>query len=65
MSNKRSKRLLKDIILFAIASFGPKLLSFFLVPLYTSCLTPEIYGISDLLATITSLLLPILMVDIL
>ncbi|MGN9136116.1 oligosaccharide flippase family protein [Clostridium sp. HCP1S3_B4] len=64
MSNKRSKRLLKDIILFAIASFGPKLLSFFLVPLYTSCLTPEIYGISDLLATITSLLLPILMVDI-
>ena len=64
MSEKRSKRLLKDILLFAVASFAPKLLSFFLVPIYTTYLDTETYGIFDLLGTITSLLLPILMLDI-
>lgn len=64
MKEKRSKRLLRDILLFAIASFAPKMLSFFLVPLYTSCLDTETYGLFDLLGTITSLILPILMLDI-
>lgn len=60
----RSKKMMKDILLFAMASFGPKLLSFFLVPLYTSCLSTEAYGTADLLNTIYSLILPILMLDI-
>lgn len=64
MSSSRSKNLIKDVALFAIASFAPKLLSFFLVPLYTACLSTEMYGISDLLVTLTSLILPIMMLDI-
>ena len=64
MENKRSKRMLKDVFLFAIASFGPKMLGFFLVPLYTSVLSTEAYGMSDLLNTVYSLILPIFMLDI-
>lgn len=61
---QRAKKLGKDIILFGIASFGPKILSFFLVPLYTSLLTATDYGTADLLSTICSLALPVLMLDI-
>lgn len=60
----RVKRLVKDIGLFSIASFAPKALSFFLMPLYTIFLTTEAYGTFDLLNSIESLLLPILMLDI-
>lgn len=60
----RTKKILKDVSLFAIASFGPKIMNFFLVPLYTSCLTAEAYGTADLLNTVVSLILPILMIDI-
>ena len=31
--------LLKNLILFFLASFLPKTISFFLVPLYTNCLS--------------------------
>lgn len=60
----RTKRLGKDIVLFAIASFIPKILSFILVPLYTSCIKTEEYGTFDLLNTIVSLILPVLVLDI-
>ena len=60
----RSKKIIKDILLFALASFVPKLISFFLVPLYTSCLSTADYGIAELLNTIYSLVLPILTLDI-
>ncbi len=60
----RTKKLLKNIILFAIGSFAPKFLSFFLVPVYTKFLSTEAYGVSDLLNTICSLMLPVLTLDI-
>lgn len=60
----RTKKLVKDILLFAIASFGPNFLSFLFVPLYTSYLSTESYGMADLLNTISALLLPVLMLDI-
>lgn len=60
----RTKKLGKDIILFAIASFGPKIISFILVPFYTSYIKTDDYGTFDLLNTIVSLALPILVLDI-
>lgn len=63
MKNKESF-LAKNVILFSISGFAPKVLSLLLVPLYTSCLTTAEYGVSDLLNTTVSLLLPILTVDI-
>lgn len=61
MKNKKSKvaGLLKNILLFFIASFVPKTISFFLVPLYTECLTTTEYGTIDLITTAVQLLLPI------
>ncbi len=56
--------MIKNIGLFFIASFGTKFLSFFLVPLYTSLVSTEDYGISDFLNTIISLAMPVLMLDI-
>ena len=41
--NKKYKYLGKNTIIFAISSFGTKILSFLLVPLYTSVLTTEEY----------------------
>ena len=60
----RAKKIFKDILLFALASFGPKMISFFLIPLYTSYLSTTDYGTMELLNTIYSLLLPILTLDI-
>lgn len=60
----RTKRLGRDIILFALASFVPKIISFFLVPLYTSYVSTSAYGTFDLLNTVVSLILPILVLDI-
>ena len=49
----------KNIILFSISGFVPKILSLILVPLYTSYLTTAEYGISDLITVTVTLLIPI------
>ena len=43
-----------------LASFLPKTISFFLVPLYTNCLSTTEYGTADLLINTVSLCVPIL-----
>ena len=53
----------KNVLLFAIGSFAPKILTLILVPLYTSFLSTEEYGIADLMNTTILLLIPILTVD--
>ncbi|MHA3802280.1 lipopolysaccharide biosynthesis protein [Limosilactobacillus fermentum] len=58
------KYLIKNAGLLTISSFSTKLLSFFLVPLYTSVLTTEQYGTYDLFNTTIGLLVPILTIDI-
>lgn len=63
MANKYSY-LTKNILLFSISGFVPKILAFILVPIYTSYLTTAEYGVSDLLTTTVSLLIPILTLDI-
>lgn len=58
------KKLGTNISLFTISSFGTKILSFVLVPLYTNYLTTAEYGTADLLSTIVSLLIPIFTLDV-
>ena len=59
MDNKKIY-LLKNFMLFFLASFLPKTISFFLVPLYTNCLSTTEYGTADLLINTVSLCVPIL-----
>lgn len=63
MASKK-KYLAKNVLLFSISSFVPKILSIILIPLYTSYLTTAEYGISDLISTTVSLLIPIFTLDI-
>lgn len=56
--------LAKNIGYLAIGQLGTKLLSFFLVPLYTYVLTTAEYGTYDLFNTTVSLLIPLLSLNI-
>ena len=56
--------LLKNIGLMTLSNFATKLLSFFLVPLYTSVLTTAEYGTYDLINTTISILIPIVTFNI-
>ena len=58
------KYLIKNMGLLTLSSFATKLLSFFLVPLYTSVLSTGEYGTYDLFNTTIGLLFPILTLDI-
>lgn len=56
--------LFKNIGLLTLSSFATKLISFFLVPLYTNILTTTEYGTYDLFNTTIGVLLPILTLNI-
>lgn len=58
------KYLLKNIGLLTISNFGTKILSFLLIPLYTSVLTTAEYGTYDYYSTTVSLMIPILTLNI-
>lgn len=60
----RYKYLIKNMGLLTLSNFATKLLSFFLVPLYTSVLSTGEYGTYDLFNTTISLLVPLLTLDI-
>ena len=62
--NSKLKYLGKNTALFAISSFATKILSFFLVPLYTSTLTTSEYGTADLITTTATLLVFVLTINI-
>ena len=51
--------LVKNIGVLTISSFATNILSFFLLPLYTSILSTEEYGIFDIYSTSISLLIPL------
>ena len=53
--NKKYKYLSKNFILFGISSFGPKIIAFLMVPLYTNCLSTADYGIGDIVSTSANL----------
>ena len=62
--NSKIKYLLKNTTIFALGELGTKLIMFFLVPFYTYILTPEEYGVVDLIFTISTLLTPVVMFNI-
>ena len=57
-------QLIKNIGLLTVGNFATKLLSFFLVPLYTNVLTTGEYGTYDLVTTTVGVLVPILTLNI-
>lgn len=52
------KKLLSDTVVFALGSFGSKMILFFLMPLYTNCLSTAQYGTVELIDTFANLLIP-------
>lgn len=64
MAGSRARYLAGNTLVFAIANFGSRLISFFLVPLYTYTLSVSDYGVADLVTTVTFVLAPILTLDL-
>lgn len=61
---EKYKRLGNNILLMTAGSFGSKLLTFLLVPLYTSVLSTEEYGIADIISTTIILVAPVFTLQI-
>ena len=64
MSTGKYKELTVNTVLFAVSSFGARLVSFLLLPLYTSVLSTADYGTVDLMTSTVSLLVPVLTVNV-
>lgn len=60
----REKNLVKNTIIITIGKVCTQLITFILLPLYTSILTVEEYGIVDVLNTLVALMLPIVTLQI-
>lgn len=63
-SNGKYGYLAKNAVLFAISSFGSKILTFLLVPLYTNVLSTSEFGIADVIITTSNLLVYIFTLEI-
>lgn len=64
MENNRIKYLMKNTAIFTIANMASKFISFFLIPIYTNVLSTAEFGTIDLVTTITTVLLPILTLNV-
>ena len=60
----RTKYLFKNTAIFTIGNFATKIISFFLIPLYTNVLTTSEYGTVDLVVTISTITVPIITLNI-
>ena len=60
----KNKELVKGTLIYAIGSFGSKVLSLLIVPLYTFFIVPEELGNYDLILTTVNLLIPIITLQI-
>lgn len=60
MGKSRGKDLAINTIIIGIGKFSTQIVSFLLLPLYTSILTTKEYGTYDLIITIATFLLPII-----
>lgn len=56
----KEKKLVKNVIIFAIGSLASKILQFLLIPFYTRVLSNYEYGIIDILQSVGTLLIPII-----
>ena len=62
--NRKYKELVKNTGVLTVANFSSKILVFLLVPLYTSVLSTEEYGIADLVFSTVQLVVPIFTMNI-
>ena len=60
----RAKYLFNNTLIFAIGNFGTKLISFFLVPIYTYTLSVADYGTADLVTTVSFVMAPMLTLNV-
>lgn len=61
MENKnRSKKILKDILIYGIGNLGSRLLTFLLIPIYTFYVKPSEFGYYDLAMNVIFVLMPFL-----
>ncbi len=60
----RKRYLAKNTALFAINSFATKIIVFILVPIYTNVLSTSEYGVVDLVTTLGTIIVPIMMINI-
>lgn len=60
----RGKYLAQNTLIFTLGNIGSRLISFFLLPLYTNCLTTGQYGTVDLITTIATVAVPMITLDI-
>ena len=59
LSNNKYKSLVVDIIIFIIGTVLAKSIQFFLMPLYTTYMSPEAYGIAELTNTLAEFFYPL------
>lgn len=64
MAKSKYKYLFKNTFLFTISSFSSKILSFLLVPLYTTVLSTADYGTADMVFTTSSLVVFVVALNI-
>lgn len=62
--DSRGKYLIKNTAIFAIGNIGTKLISFFMVPLYTYAMSTEEYGTADMLMSVCAIAIPLIMCNI-
>ncbi|WP_195415855.1 lipopolysaccharide biosynthesis protein [Enterocloster citroniae] len=60
----KNEELAKNTAIITVGKICTQFMSFFLMPLYTSVLTPEEYGIVDLIITYSSLLMPVILFQV-
>lgn len=58
MAVNKYKKLFTNTLILSVGSIASKVLVFFLVPLYTYCLSPSDFGIADLLTNTANFLIP-------
>lgn len=64
MNDSRNKYLIKNTAIFTLGNLATRFIAFFLVPLYTNVLSTSEYGTVDLVATISTIAVPIITLNI-
>lgn len=64
MNDTRTKYLIKNTLIFTLENIATKFISFILIPLYTNVLSTAEYGTIDLVSTISTLVIPIITLNI-
>lgn len=62
--NNIFKKLVGNTLIFAVGNAATLLISFFMIPVYTSILSTSEFGVSDLINTTVNMLLPVISLNI-